>query len=186
MNCQCWHSVISLLVWGIVGCRIYSHENWMGGQLDWLAVTPNCQGRKASLNATVMSQASHTPQPPGLSFRVFHFTDIHWTLTMHQGFIYEEFLSLPRPTFFLTPGASDKESICQCRRLKRHGFSLWVGKTPRRRKWWTTPVFLPGESHGQRNLVGYRPQGRKKSDTTECLSTCFAHNKALNIYQAKF
>ena len=32
-----------------------------------------------------------------------------------------------------------------------------------------TPVFLPGESHGQRNLVGYSPWGRKESDTTERL-----------------
>ena len=31
----------------------------------------------------------------------------------------------------------------------------------------TTPVFLPGESHGQRGLVGYSPQGRKELDTTE-------------------
>ena len=30
-----------------------------------------------------------------------------------------------------------------------------------------TPVFLPGESHGQRSLGGYRPRGRKESDTTE-------------------
>ena len=30
-----------------------------------------------------------------------------------------------------------------------------------------TPVFLPGESHGWRSLVSYRPQGRKESDTTE-------------------
>ena len=30
-----------------------------------------------------------------------------------------------------------------------------------------TPVFLPGESHGQRSLAGYSPQGRKESDTTE-------------------
>ena len=30
-----------------------------------------------------------------------------------------------------------------------------------------TPVFLPGESHGQRSLAGYSPQGHKKSDTTE-------------------
>ena len=29
----------------------------------------------------------------------------------------------------------------------------------------TTPVFLPGESHGQRSLVGYRPQGLKESNT---------------------
>ena len=30
-----------------------------------------------------------------------------------------------------------------------------------------TPVFLPGESHGQRSLVGYSLRGRKESDTTE-------------------
>ena len=33
----------------------------------------------------------------------------------------------------------------------------------------THPVFLPGESHGQRSLVGYSPRGRKESDTTERL-----------------
>ena len=31
----------------------------------------------------------------------------------------------------------------------------------------TTPVFLPGESHGRRSLVGYSPRGLKESDTTE-------------------
>ena len=35
-----------------------------------------------------------------------------------------------------------------------------------RRKWQPTPVFLPGESHGQRSLVGCCPWGRKESDTT--------------------
>jgi len=33
----------------------------------------------------------------------------------------------------------------------------WVSKIPWRRAWQSTPVFLPGESHGQRNLVGYSP-----------------------------
>ena len=32
-----------------------------------------------------------------------------------------------------------------------------------------TPVFLPGESHGQRSLAGYSPRGHKESDTTERL-----------------
>ena len=41
------------------------------------------------------------------------------------------------------------------------------GKIPWRRKWQLTPVFLPGESHGQRSLVGYSPWGHKESDTTE-------------------
>ena len=40
-------------------------------------------------------------------------------------------------------------------------------KTPRRREWQPTPVFLPGEFHGQRSLAGYSPQGCKESDTTE-------------------
>ena len=32
-----------------------------------------------------------------------------------------------------------------------------------------TPVFLPGESHGWRSLVGYSPRGLKESDTTQRL-----------------
>ena len=36
-----------------------------------------------------------------------------------------------------------------------------------RRKWQPTPVFLPGESHGQRSLVGCRSWGRTESDTTK-------------------
>ena len=44
-------------------------------------------------------------------------------------------------------------------------FHPWVGNFPRRREWQPTPVFLPGKSHGQRNLVGYSPWGCKKSDT---------------------
>ena len=38
---------------------------------------------------------------------------------------------------------------------------------PWRRKWQSTPVFLPGKSHGQRSLVGYSPWGHKELDTTE-------------------
>ena len=36
-----------------------------------------------------------------------------------------------------------------------------------RRKGHPIPVFLPGESHGQRSLAGYRPWGHKESDTAE-------------------
>ena len=62
---------------------------------------------------------------------------------------------------------SGKEPACQCRRHKRRGFDPWVRRIPWRRKWQPTPVFLPGECHGQRSLAGYSPQGRKESDTTE-------------------
>ena len=47
---------------------------------------------------------------------------------------------------------------------------LWVGKILWRRKWQPTPVFLPGEFHGQRILAGYSPWGHKESDRTEWLS----------------
>ena len=40
-------------------------------------------------------------------------------------------------------------------------------------KWQPTPVLLPGESHGQRSLVGYSPWSRKESDTTERLHFFF-------------
>ena len=40
-------------------------------------------------------------------------------------------------------------------------------KIPWRREWLPTLVFLPGESHGQRSLVGYSPWGRKELDKTE-------------------
>ena len=56
------------------------------------------------------------------------------------------------------------------RRCKRCGFNPWIRKIPWRRKWQHIPVFLPGESHGQRSLVGCSPWGRKESDTTERLS----------------
>ena len=38
----------------------------------------------------------------------------------------------------------------------------WLGSFPWRRKWQPTPVFLPGESRGQRSLVGYSSRGRKR------------------------
>ena len=53
------------------------------------------------------------------------------------------------------PGStSGKEPTCQCRRHKRCGFDSWVRKIPWQRAWQPTPVILPGESHGQRSLVG--------------------------------
>ena len=42
----------------------------------------------------------------------------------------------------------------------------WVGKILWRRAWQPTPVFLPGESHGQRGLEGYSPGGCKKLNMT--------------------
>ena len=56
-------------------------------------------------------------------------------------------------------GTTSKEPACQCKRCRRRRFNPGVGKIPRRRQWQPTPVFLPGESHGQRSLAGYSPCG---------------------------
>ena len=65
------------------------------------------------------------------------------------------------------PGASGKEPACQCRRSKIYRLETWVGKIPWKRKLQPTPVFLPGESHGQGNLSDYSPWGRKEKNMTE-------------------
>ena len=71
--------------------------------------------------------------------------------------------------FLSFPGGSDgKESACNEGDL---GSTPLIGKIPWRRKCLLTPVFLPGESHGQRSLVDNSLWGRKVLDMTEQLST---------------
>ena len=65
-------------------------------------------------------------------------------------------------------GSDDKKNSPAMQ--KRPGFDPLVRKILWR-AWQPTPVFLPGESHGQKSLVGYNPRGRKELDTTERLST---------------
>ena len=68
-----------------------------------------------------------------------------------------------------------KESACQCRRCKRCRFDPWVRKMPWRRAWQPTPVFLLGESHGQR-AWWTTLRGVSKSQT---LPSDWAHTHAL-------
>ena len=78
--------------------------------------------------------------------------------------MHRDHLSKPLTPRLSFPGGSDRKIIClQCGRPR---FNPWVGKIWRR-KWQPTPVFLPGESHGWRNLVGYSPWDHKELDTTE-------------------
>ena len=65
------------------------------------------------------------------------------------------------------PGGSDGKASAY--NAGDPGFNPQVGKISWRRKWQPTPVFLPGKSHGRRNLVGYSPCGHKESVTTERL-----------------
>ena len=62
----------------------------------------------------------------------------------------------------LTPGGSvGKEFACKA------GYTGGVGLIPESGRWQPPPVFLLGESPGQRSLVGYSPKRHKESDTTK-------------------
>ena len=61
------------------------------------------------------------------------------------------------------------------RRRRRHSFNTWFRKIPWRRARQPTPVCLPGESHGQRSLASYSPQGHKESVTTEVTERAHTH-----------
>ena len=95
-----------------------------------------CSGQNGSgAGSAAKSEPSHEdfPYAPYSSLEIVHLSLRHW---------------LPR-------WLSGKESACKSRRRRQHGLDPWVRKIPWRRTWQPTPVFLPGESHGQRSLVGY-------------------------------
>ena len=70
---------------------------------------------------------------------------------------------------------SGKEPACQYRRYMRCEFNPWVSKIPWRKKWQPAPVFLPGESHGQRSLMGYSLESRTESDVTEATKQIYIY-----------
>ena len=77
---------------------------------------------------------------------VFHF--------LHLFYFYFYFFNVLSQVFGLPWWLSGKESTCQCRRCKRHGFNPWVQKIPWSWKWQLTPIFLPEKFHRQRSLAG--------------------------------
>ena len=87
--------------------------------------------------------------------------------------LWNEWLTLVKTTNGLPRWLSSKESICQNSRRQRHRFDSWVRKILWGREWQSPPVFSPGKSHGQRNLVGYSPRGHKRLDRTECAHTWY-------------
>ena len=81
-----------------------------------------------------------------------------------MGKIYVTYISKDHKTYELPWWLGSKEFTCNAGDM---GFNPSIRKIPWRRKWHTTPVFLPGKSHGQRSLVGYSPWDHKELDTTE-------------------
>ena len=73
------------------------------------------------------------------------------------------------------------KNLLQCRRPQ---FDPWVGKISWKREWLPTPVFLPGEFHGERSLVGYSPWSHKELDTTERLTHTHTHTHTHSVSKA--
>ena len=124
-------------------------DGWMASQARWTWVWVNSgswwwTGRPGVLR--FMGSQSRT--------RLSYWTELNWTeLSVYL-------LGFPG-------GTSGKEPTCQYRRHKTLGFDPWVGKIPWRKARTPTLVFLPGESHRQKSLAAYSPQGPKESDMTE-------------------
>ena len=80
-----------------------------------------------------------------------------------QSYLKKKNTALPSPIPYLghTSWLSGKESISQFRSPESSRFVPWARKIPWRRKWQSTPVFLPGKFHGQRILVGCSPWGHR-------------------------
>ena len=87
----------------------------------------------------------------------YEFSNVsHIAISSLVGKVKTKFSHYTQPTLCVRENGlrclSSKESSCPAGEA---GNDPWVGKTPWKRKWQPTPLFLPGKSHGQRSLVGY-------------------------------
>ena len=84
-------------------------------------------------------------------------------ICFHRGYVSFHSHWQQSSCFFHTLGSDGKGSDCNA----GEGVQSLVGKIPWRRGWQPTPVFLPGEFHGQRSLADYSLFGHKKLDMIE-------------------
>ena len=98
-----------------------------------------------------------------------------WAISMgyiyiDKGYIYTDYLSTWATYLYglYLHRLSDKESAGQFRKCRRHKFDPWVRKTPWKKKWQPTDIFLPGKFHEQRKLAGYSPWSHKVRHSWAC------------------
>ena len=133
------HEACIQLSWGEwdrkAGCILQNFHRWKipTGQGSTVEDTP-------TWNIQVQGKGNH------LNILISHINT--WLSHMIFGLVYSWYKGFAN-------GAEVKNPL-QCRSHRRCGFNPWVGKVPWRRKWQPTPVFLLGESHEQRSLMGYK------------------------------
>ena len=94
--------------------------------------------------------AISAPQVLSRLTEAFRYFWRNWSILSKLSNLFIEFVVFPYYLFSVW-------RVSRCRRCNRCGFSPWVRKISWRRKWQPTPIFLPGGSHGQRNLASYSP-----------------------------
>ena len=109
--------------------------------------------------------------------KLWNFSSFHWKADRRRRSVVKDTGEL---THFWISQVAPRLRVClQCWRHGRHGFDPWVGKISWKGECQPTPVFLPGQPHGQKSLVGYSPRGHKESDND--WSTHTPHQTAINL-----
>ena len=156
----------------------YNLGNNLETSLIRLGVTRNMKLRRWHVNSCPNKSFQRSPSP--ISFLLPAFSH---SFTFFLTFYLSFFSSITNFLFVLSftlsrgfPGGSEvKASASNAGNPDSiPGFDPWVGKIPWRRKWQPTLVFLPGETHGRRSLVG-SVQGVSKSRTRLSDFTSLSH-----------
>ena len=133
-----------------------------GGEQSSWAQEPATSNQAPDVTEAIVASAVHPPA-------VFHQCPMMATMALKNCSLCPWPSS--RPLYLscicFPDGTRGKEPNRYCKRHKGRKFDPWVRTIPWKRKWQLAPVFLPGESHGQRSLAGYSPWGCRESDTTE-------------------
>ena len=114
---------------------------------------------------------------PGLGWELCHWGDCGTLINQNK--VHLDWIYLTKEGFL---GSSDGKEWST---VRIPGFAPWVWKMPWIREWLPTPVFLPGQSHGQRRLEGYSLWGHKESDTTEQFTLSQPRKERRKLYFIK-
>ena len=135
------------------------YSGWISFRIDWFDLLA-FQGTLRSLLQDHSSNASILQHS---AFFMVQLSHLYMTIGKTIALTIHTFVSKVMSLLFNMLSRFVTASLPRGKRL----LISWVRKIPCGRAWQPTPVFLPGESHGQRSLVGRSPQGHKELDTTE-------------------
>ena len=147
------------------GRREWQRMKWLDG------ITDSMDMSLGKLRGLVMDREAWCAVVHGVAKSRISLSDWTEEIFWDSSIFYWEIYIPPKISWGFPGGSDDKESTCNAGDPR---FNPWVGKIPSRRKWQSTPVLLPGESHGQRSLVrtvyGVTKSRTRLSDLTQLKS----------------